>query len=62
MTVRTAVSRVSGASWQLVMVMIADVEDFFTKGGSRFAAQECSTRLWIDGLNELRRICRDAEL
>lgn len=47
------------------MAMIADADDFFTKGCGRcdrFATPECSTRLWIDGLNNLRRICRDIRL
>ncbi|MBB3383927.1 MULTISPECIES: YdeI/OmpD-associated family protein [unclassified Rhizobium] len=45
--------------------MITDIEDFFAKGCGRcerFATPDCSTRLWIDGLNELRRICREAGL
>lgn len=45
--------------------MITDVEDFFTKGCGRcdrFATPDCSTRQWIDGLNTLRRICREAGL
>ncbi|SCB29965.1 YdeI/OmpD-associated family protein [Rhizobium hainanense] len=45
--------------------MITDIEDFFTKGCGRcerFATPDCSTRLWIDGLNELRRICLGAGL
>ncbi|OCJ18252.1 hypothetical protein A6U87_04985 [Rhizobium sp. AC44/96] len=45
--------------------MITDIEDFFTKGCGRcerFATPDCSTRQWIDGLNELRRICRKAGL
>lgn len=45
--------------------MITDVEDFFTKGCGRcerFATPDCSTRQWIDGLNELRSICRQAGL
>jgi uncharacterized protein YdeI (YjbR/CyaY-like superfamily) len=40
--------------------MITDPEDFFTKGCgrcARFATTDCSTRRWIDGLNDLRRIC-----
>ena len=40
--------------------MITDIEDYFTKGCgrcARFATPDCSTRRWIDGLNELRRIC-----
>jgi len=45
--------------------MISDPDDFFTKGCGRcdrFATQDCSTRLWIDGLNDLRRICLDMGL
>ncbi|MBB3569011.1 YdeI/OmpD-associated family protein [Rhizobium sp. BK491] len=45
--------------------MITDIEDFFAKGCGRcerFATPDCSTRLWIDGLNELRRICLEAGL
>ena len=45
--------------------MITDPDDFFTKGCgrcNRFATPDCSTRLWIDGLNDLRRICRDMGL
>jgi len=37
--------------------MISDPDDFFTKGCGRcdrFATPDCSTRLWIDGLNNLR--------
>jgi uncharacterized protein YdeI (YjbR/CyaY-like superfamily) len=47
------------------MVMISDPDDFFTKGCgrcSRFATPACSTRLWIEGLDELRRICLDLGL
>jgi uncharacterized protein YdeI (YjbR/CyaY-like superfamily) len=47
------------------MAMITDPNDFFTKGCGRcerFATPNCSTRLWIDGLNELRQICRDMGL
>jgi uncharacterized protein YdeI (YjbR/CyaY-like superfamily) len=47
------------------MAMITDPEDFFTQGCGRcerFATPDCSTRLWIDDLNELRRICRDMGL
>jgi uncharacterized protein YdeI (YjbR/CyaY-like superfamily) len=42
------------------MAMISDPDDFFTLGCGRcdrFATPDCSTRLWIDGLNNLRRIC-----
>jgi uncharacterized protein YdeI (YjbR/CyaY-like superfamily) len=47
------------------MAMISDPEDFFTKGCGRchrFATPGCSTRRWIDGLNNLRRICLDMGL
>ncbi len=47
------------------MAMITDAGDFFTKGCGRcdrFATPDCSTRLWIDGLNQLRRICLDLGL
>ncbi len=47
------------------MAMIADPDDFFTKGCGRcdrFATPNCSTRRWIDGLNHLRRICLDMGL
>lgn len=47
------------------MAMITDPEDFFTKGCGRcerFATPNCSTRPWIDGLNNLRRICLDVGL
>ena len=47
------------------MAMISDPNDFFTKGCGRcprFATPDCSTRLWIDGLNNLRRICLDMGL
>ena len=43
------------------MAMITDPQDFFTKGCgrcARFATPDCTTRRWIDGLNDLRRICR----
>lgn len=45
--------------------MISDIEDFFTLGCGRcdrFGTPDCSTRLWIVGLNRLRRICRDMGL
>lgn len=45
--------------------MITDPDDFFTKGCGRcerFATPDCSTRLWIDDLNALRRICLDLGL
>ena len=47
------------------MAMITDPDDFFTKGCGRcdrFATPDCSTRPWIDGLNQLRRICQDMGL
>ena len=47
------------------MAMITDPDDFFTKGCGRcprFATPDCSTRRWIDGLNDLRRICFDMGL
>jgi uncharacterized protein YdeI (YjbR/CyaY-like superfamily) len=47
------------------MAMITDPDDFFTKGCgrcARFATSDCSTRRWIDGLNDLRRICLDLGL
>ncbi|WP_104492332.1 YdeI/OmpD-associated family protein [Paracoccus denitrificans] len=47
------------------MAMITDAEDFFTKGCgrcARFATPDCSTRQWIRGLSQLRRICRDMGL
>ena len=47
------------------MAMITEIEDFFTLGCGRcerFATPECSTRRWIGGLVDLRRICREAGL
>ena len=47
------------------MAMITNADDFFTKGCGRcerFATADCSTRLWIDDLNRLRRICLDLGL
>jgi uncharacterized protein YdeI (YjbR/CyaY-like superfamily) len=47
------------------MAMISDPDEFFAKGCGRcdrFAMPDCSTRLWIDGLNTLRRICLDMGL
>lgn len=47
------------------MAMITDPDDFFTKGCgrcARFATPDCSTRRWIDGLTDLRRICLDMGL
>ena len=45
--------------------MITDIEDYFTKGCGRcerFATPDCSTRRWIDGLDDLRAICLEAGL
>jgi uncharacterized protein YdeI (YjbR/CyaY-like superfamily) len=45
--------------------MIADIEDYFSKGCGRcerFATPDCSTRRWLRGLTDLRLICRDAGL
>ena len=45
--------------------MITGIDDYFTKGCGRcdrFATPECSTRTWRDGLEVLRRVCRDAGL
>ncbi len=39
------------------MAMITDVEDYFTKGCGRcdrFGTPDCSTRRWIDDIDELR--------
>lgn len=41
-------------------MMITDIETFFEKGCGRcerFATADCSTRQWIQGLHELRKIC-----
>ncbi len=46
-------------------MMITNADDFFTKGCGRcdrFDTPDCSTRQWIDGLNELRKLCLDAGL
>ena len=45
--------------------MITEIEDYFSKGCGRcerFATPDCSTRAWSGGLNDLRRICREAGL
>ena len=45
--------------------MITDIEEYFSKGCGRcerFATPDCSTRQWIRGLTELRRICLEAGL
>lgn len=47
------------------MAMITDPDDYFLKGCgrcTRFATADCSTRVWIDGLSALRRLCRDMGL
>ena len=47
------------------MAMIIDPDDFFTKGCGRcerFDTSDCSTRQWIDGLDNLRHICIDMGL
>jgi uncharacterized protein YdeI (YjbR/CyaY-like superfamily) len=46
-------------------MMITDIEDYFTKGCGRcdrFATPDCSIRQWVQGLTDLRRICRDVGL
>lgn len=43
--------------------MISDIEVYFESGCGRcdrFATPDCSTRFWLDGLLDLRRICIDA--
>jgi uncharacterized protein YdeI (YjbR/CyaY-like superfamily) len=43
--------------------MITDIEHYFESGCGRcerFATPDCSTRFWLDGLLDLRRICLDA--
>lgn len=45
--------------------MITNVEHFFESGCGRcdrFATPECSTRFWLEGLLDLRRICSDVGL
>ncbi len=45
--------------------MITDIEDFFTKGCgrcARFDTPDCSTKRWMQGLNDLRQICLEAGL
>ncbi|MEZ5323335.1 MAG: YdeI/OmpD-associated family protein [Microthrixaceae bacterium] len=45
--------------------MITDVEQYFRDGCGRcerFATPDCSTRLWLDGVLGLRRICLDVGL
>lgn len=43
-------------------MMIANVEHYFESGCGRcdrFETPDCSTKLWLKGLTDLRRICRD---
>ncbi|MGD2131600.1 MAG: YdeI/OmpD-associated family protein [Maricaulaceae bacterium] len=45
--------------------MITDIEDYFVKGCGRcerFATPDCATKLWNQGLEDLRRICLDSGL
>jgi uncharacterized protein YdeI (YjbR/CyaY-like superfamily) len=45
--------------------MITVVDDFFEKGCGRcerFDTPDCSALRWADGLRQLRRLCRDADL
>ena len=45
--------------------MITVINDYFAKGCGRcerFATADCSTKLWVRGLAELRRACLDAGL
>ncbi|MEQ8229197.1 MAG: YdeI/OmpD-associated family protein [Rhodospirillales bacterium] len=50
---------------QMSTGMITDIEDYFIKGCGRcdrFDTPDCSVRTWENGLNSLRRICRDMDL
>lgn len=45
--------------------MITEIEDYFSKGCgrcARFDTPDCSTRLWAQGLADLRALCRAAGL
>jgi len=45
--------------------VITKIEDYFERGCGRcprFDTPECSTRRWVRGLNDLRRICLEAGL
>lgn len=45
--------------------MITEIEDYFTKGCDRcdkFNTPDCSTKLWNEGITDLRRICLDEGL
>jgi len=47
------------------MGMITNIEDYFSRGCGRcerFDTPDCSTRQWITGLIDLRRICLDVGL
>ncbi len=47
------------------MTMITEIKDFFTDGCgrcARFGTDDCSTRLWNEGVKVLRRICLEAGL
>lgn len=46
-------------------MMITDIEDFFSRGCgrcARFDTADCSVKQWTEGLETLRRICRDLAL
>lgn len=46
-------------------MMITDIEDFFSRGCgrcARFDTADCSVKQWPEGLETLRRICRDVGL
>ncbi len=45
--------------------MITEIDDYFARGCgrcARFDTPECATRLWAEGLTELRKLCLDAGL
>lgn len=45
--------------------MIENIEDYFLKGCGRcdrFDTPDCSTRQWLSGLIELRKICQEVQL
>ena len=49
----------------ILKCMITDIEEYFAKGCgrcNRFATPDCSTRKWLRGLIDLRRICLAAGL
>ena len=46
-------------------MMVTDIDTYFAKGCgrcARFDTPECSVKLWLAGMTELRRICREAGL